>query len=107
MKSITLKLKKEHTMTINNTTNKSSIIAYILYFVLGAFSAHRFYLGYVKTGIAQTLLLFTGFLTGYFGVGVPLLAIWLIWYIIDIFLVAMMVSNHNKLANADLTAAAG
>ncbi len=58
---------------------KSKGIAYLLWFFLGVFSAHRFYLGKIGTGI---LYLLTGQL---FGIG----------WIIDLFLTSSMVDKYN------------
>lgn len=58
---------------------KSKGLAYLLWFFLGAFSAHRFYLGKVGTGI---LYLLTGQL---FGIG---------WFI-DLFILSGMVDKYN------------
>jgi len=58
---------------------KSKTTAYLLWFFLGGFSAHRFYLG--KTGSAIVYLL-TGQLLG-------------IGWIVDLFLLGGMVDQHN------------
>lgn len=60
---------------------KSKTVAYLLWFFLGIFSAHRFYLGKVGTGI---LYLLTGQL---FGIG---------WFI-DLFILGGMVEKYNLL----------
>ena len=59
---------------------KSKLVAYLLWFFLGFFSIHRFYLGKIWTGI---LYFFTGQLLG-------------IGWIIDLFLLSGMVDNHNN-----------
>ncbi len=58
---------------------KSKGVAYLLWFLLGIFSAHRFYLGKIGTGI---LYLLTGQL---FGIG----------WIIDLFILSGMVDKYN------------
>ena len=58
---------------------KSKAATYFLWFFLGFFSAHRFYLGKIGTGI---LYLLTGQL---FGIG----------WIIDLFLIDGMVDRYN------------
>jgi TM2 domain-containing membrane protein YozV len=60
---------------------KSKGVAYVLWFFIGIFSAHRFYLGKVGTGI---LYLLTGQL---FGIG---------WFI-DLFILGGMVEKYNLL----------
>lgn len=58
---------------------KSRTAAYLLWFFLGMFSAHRFYLGKIGTGI---LYLLTGQLLG-------------IGWVIDLFLIGGMVDRYN------------
>ncbi|MBI1183489.1 NINE protein [bacterium] len=58
---------------------KSKGVAYLLWFLLGAFSLHRFYLGKIGSGI---LYLITFQL---FGIG----------WIIDLFILSSMVDNYN------------
>ena len=58
---------------------KSKAATYFLWFFLGFFSAHRFYLGKIRSGI---LYLLTGQL---FGIG----------WIIDLFLINGMVERYN------------
>jgi len=58
---------------------KSKTVAYLLWFFLGIFSIHRFYLGKVGSGI---LYLLTAQL---FGIG----------WIVDLFLTSSMVDKYN------------
>ena len=58
---------------------KSTGVAYLLWFFLGIFSAHRFYLGKIGSGI---LYLLTGQL---FGIG----------WVIDLFILGGMVDRYN------------
>ncbi|MBN2378466.1 TM2 domain-containing protein [candidate division WOR-3 bacterium] len=53
--------------------------AYLLWFFLGIFGAHRFYLGHIGVGLAQ---LFTAGGAG-------------IWWIIDVFLIPSRVEQAN------------
>jgi TM2 domain-containing membrane protein YozV len=80
---------------------KSAVVAYLLWWFLGSFGAHRFYLG--KTGSAVVLLLITltsialmlvliGFITF---MAVP------VWLLVDAFLIPGIVRESNlRLANA-------
>ncbi|MDX5348175.1 MAG: NINE protein [Hymenobacteraceae bacterium] len=61
---------------------KSQLVALLLAIFLGGLGVHRFYLGYVGTGIIQLVLALTSFLI------VPL-AVLLVWVIIDIIRIAM------------------
>ena len=59
---------------------KSKLIAYLLWFFLGVFSLHRFYLGKVGTGL---IYLFTFQLLG-------------IGWIVDLFTLSGKVDNYNS-----------
>jgi len=61
---------------------KNVVVAYLLWFFLGVFSAHRFYLGRPGTAILQILSYFV--LIGF------------IWWVIDFFLVPGMVRDGNE-----------
>lgn len=60
---------------------KSTGLAYVMWFFLGWFSAHRFYAGQVGLPILQII-------TIPIGVGV-------VWILIDIFLIPSMIRNYN------------
>lgn len=69
--------------------SKSTAVAYLLWFFLGGFGAHRFYLG--KTGSAVGLLVLT-LLTIWWTFGIPTF----IWAIIDAFLIPSIVKEHAQ-----------
>jgi len=61
---------------------KSTGAAYLLWFFLGGFGAHRFYLGQTGTAIAQLLLLLLGWIPVFIG--------WIVlglWLLVDLFLI--------------------
>jgi TM2 domain-containing membrane protein YozV len=60
---------------------KNMVLAYVFWFFLGFFAAHRFYL---KDGLAVVQLILN------------LLIIGLIWTLIDVFLIPGMVKNKNQ-----------
>lgn len=62
------------------SSNKSLLIAVILWFFIGMLALHRFYVGKIFTGILMILSLFT--VIGFF-----------IWWIVD---GIMLVSEHFK-----------
>lgn len=64
---------------------KSLAVTYLLWFFLGAFGAHRFYLG--KTGTAVAMLILTLTLIGYI--------VTFFWWIVDAFLNPGMVKDYN------------
>ncbi|CDX22133.1 conserved hypothetical protein [Mesorhizobium plurifarium] len=74
---------------------KSAGVAYLLWFLLGALGAHRFYLGRTGTGIAELLLFIFGWMTIVIGVGALLLVALGIWVLVDAFLIPGMVQAHK------------
>ena len=69
---------------------KSTGAAYLLWFFLGGFGAHRFYLGRTATAVAQLLLLLFGWVPLFFG--------WValgIWWLVDAFLIPDMIRIEN------------
>lgn len=64
--------------------NKSTIIAYVLWFFLGQLGVHRFYLGAAMTGLIQLGLAIGGWVLSVIGIGFFLLIPLGIWLLIDI-----------------------
>lgn len=65
---------------------KNMIVAYVLWYFLGVFGAHRFYMK--KTGSAIAMLILSITLVGMIVTG--------IWVIVDVFLVHAWVRDHNR-----------
>lgn len=75
---------------IYDANKKSTGAAYLLWFFLGGFGAHRFYLGTTGTAVTQLLLLLFGWL--------PLFLGWVvlgIWLIVDLFLIPGIARDKN------------
>lgn len=70
---------------IFEANRKSTGASYLLWFFLGFFGAHRFYLGRTKSAIAQLLLCFSI-------VGIIPLAF---WWLIDAFLIPDIARSEN------------
>lgn len=88
---------KEQSVSIKmNVEGKNLLVAYLLWWFLGWAGVHRFYLGHVKSGIAQLLLFVIGSATFAFLVGYPLLVAWLIWWALDAYYTYKMVAEENS-----------
>jgi TM2 domain-containing membrane protein YozV len=75
---------------IYDANRKSTGVSYLLWFFLGGFGAHRFYLGQTGTAATQLLLLLLGWIPLFIGWGV--LAVWLF---VDLFLIPGIAREQN------------
>lgn len=82
---------------------KSTGVAYLLWFFLGGFGGHRFYLGRTGTAIAQLIITLIGVVTSVVGVGLVFLAVTGIWVLVDAFLIPGMVSNQKEAVRQKFT----
>ncbi|ASG65361.1 TM2 domain-containing protein [Idiomarina piscisalsi] len=64
-------------VTANSSTSSKKIAAAVLAFFLGAFGAHKFYLGYTKEGVIMLLV----FLFGFILLGFPSIIIGIIAFV--------------------------
>lgn len=72
---------------------KSTGATYLLWFFLGTFGAHRFYLGRISSGVGMLMLALLGWL--------PLFLGWValgIWWLIDAFLIPDIIRAENMKA---------
>lgn len=69
---------------------KNMVVAYLLWFFLGAFGGHRFYLGKTKSAIGMLVLFILGILTG----GILLMPFY-IWFLVDAYFVYKITNEHN------------
>ncbi|MFZ5609688.1 MAG: TM2 domain-containing protein [Pseudomonadota bacterium] len=74
---------------------KSALLAYLLWFFLGAFGLHRFYLGRFFTGLMMLGLTVIGSITSVILIGYIPLAIVGLWWLVDALLTYMMVEDYN------------
>lgn len=79
-----------------NIEGKNLVIAYVLWWFLGALGVHRFYLGRTGSGFAQLFLSLIGWLTLYLGIGIFLLVAWVIWWSVDAYFVYKIVEEVNS-----------
>ena len=75
---------------------KSVGTAYILWFLLGSFAAHRFYLGSTGVAITQLILIWLGALLSAVVIGIPMIVVGVIWVFIDAFLIPGMVARDAE-----------
>ena len=69
---------------------RSMAVAYLLWFFLGVFGVHRFYLGHFGSGVAQAVLSICAYALSVVLVGLVLLIPVLIWWLVDAFLIPRM-----------------
>ena len=96
--------REEHSPTDRNPSNdatsyqdsyicppqRSLAIAYVLWFILGQISAHRFYLGRTQSAIIQVGLFFSSLMMVFSGpevVGGIGLVVWCFWILGDVFVI--------------------
>ena len=75
---------------------KETGIAYLLFFLLGGISAHRFYLGLTGSAIVFNLIWWGGWLSSELAVGLPLIAIGATWLFVDLFRIPSLVRSVNS-----------
>lgn len=79
---------------------KNLILAYILWFFLGSFGVHRFYMNRTFSGIMMALLHVISWITLVIAIGFAGFALLGIWWLIDAILIMGWVERHNmQLAN--------
>jgi TM2 domain-containing membrane protein YozV len=81
-------------MMLFEANKKSPVVAYLLWFFLGMFGGHNFYLK--RTGVAVAQLILTLTLIG--------MIVTVIWVLVDAFLIPGFVRNQNNLLATQLGA---
>ena len=89
------------------TGKKSTGIAYLLWFFLGVFGGHRFYLGRTGSAVAMLVIYILSLLLLFVGVGLIGLAAIGIWWIVDAFLIAGIARDSNQALMDRIEAGAG
>ncbi len=74
---------------------KSTGVAYLLWFFLGMFGAHRFYAGRIASAVVLLLLTLVSLLLSFLVIGLFLLVIPAVWWLIDALLIPGMISGYN------------
>ncbi len=93
-------------LMVFQSNKKSMGLAYLLWFFVGMFGAHRFYLGRTGSGVAQLILCILGWATLVAYVGAFMLGGVAIWVIVDAFLIPGWVKLHNMRLMTRLTGGA-
>ena len=75
---------------------KSALLAYVLWFFLGWFGVHRFYLGRVTSGIVMLVLWGLSWLTHFILIGFVGFAVIGLWWLIDALLIPGMARDYNN-----------
>jgi TM2 domain-containing membrane protein YozV len=75
---------------------KSALLAYVLWFFLGWFGVHRFYLGRVTSGIVMLVLWGLSWLTHFILIGFVGFAVIGLWWLIDALLIPGMARSYNE-----------
>ena len=78
--------------------NKSTILAYVLWFFLGQFGVHRFYLNSPIFGLFQLGLAVVGWALSWIGIGFIFLGILWLWLIFDLIWIPMRTGAVNNKA---------
>src|SRR6476661_1367823 len=81
-------------LMLYEANKKTALVAYILWFFLGLFGGHNFYLK--RTGVAVAQLILTLTIVG--------MLITVVWVLIDAFLIPGWVRNQNNLLAVQLGA---
>ncbi|UYN95308.1 MAG: TM2 domain-containing protein [Enhydrobacter sp.] len=79
-----------------DASKKSTGIAYLLWFFLGALGVHRFYLGQTGSGVAMAIISVISWVTVFIGVGLLGIAVIAIWWIVDAFLIPGIATRANQ-----------
>jgi len=72
---------------------KSTGTAYLLWFFLSGFAAHRFYLGKTGSAVAMLVLFWGGFLLAVVYVGLIMIFAFAVWWIIDGFMIPGIITQ--------------
>ncbi|HSU12631.1 TM2 domain-containing protein [Longimicrobium sp.] len=87
-------------MMLYDANKKSAGVAYALWFFLGMFGAHRFYMNRSGSAAAQLVITVTSWILLFVFIGLFTLFGVAVWVLIDAFLIPDWIREHNnRLAN--------
>ncbi|WP_084697885.1 TM2 domain-containing protein [Muricoccus aerilatus] len=85
-----------------DANKRSALVAYLLWFFLGSFGAHRFYAGRTGSGIAQLVITLLSMLMTFVLIGYAGLFVVALWVLVDAFLIPGMIRGYNNQLIASL-----
>lgn len=74
---------------------KSTLVAYLLWWFLGVFGAHRFYLGFTGSAVTMLVLFIVSSVLVIIAIGLLGLLVIGVWWLVDAFLIPGMVTQAN------------
>lgn len=83
-------------MMAYDAAKKDVMLAYLLWFFLGSFGVHRFYMNRTFSGMMMTLLHVASWALTIFIIGFAGLALLGLWWVIDALLIMGWVERHNQ-----------
>ncbi|GHD40122.1 hypothetical protein GCM10017083_03080 [Thalassobaculum fulvum] len=75
---------------------KSVLVAYLLWFFLGWLGLHRFYLGYMLSGVLMLVLWVVGTVLSVVLIGYVILVVPVLWWAVDALLIPGMARASNN-----------
>ena len=95
-----MSMNDAQTMMVYDATKKSMLVSYVLWWFLGMFGAHRFYLGRTGTAVVMLVITLLSIPLTFLFIGFLSLGAMGIWWIIDAFMIPAIVREQNlKLAS--------
>jgi TM2 domain-containing membrane protein YozV len=79
-----------------DAAKKSVLVAYLFWFFIGYFGAHRFYLGRVGSGIVMLVIFLLSMLLTVVAIGFLGLLLIGLWWLVDAFLIPGMTARRNS-----------
>ena len=78
---------------------KSKVVAALLFFFLGGFGAGNFYLGQNNLGVTKLVLMFFGFITSFFIIGLFVMMAVGLWALVEMIMVLSGGGGYDRDAN--------
>ena len=82
-------------MMMYDVEKKSMVLAYLLWFFLGSFGAHRFYMGRIFSAIVMCVIFVISWILTVILIGFVGIVIIFVWWVVDGFLIYQWVKKFN------------